>query len=134
MKETKKKKSAKKKKEPQSYKGCSDDEETVKSKYASRSEKRKFTKDPFNINKMYDSTEGSSTEKSKSPQENNEKSPPQTSQDDFARYTPIAALTSNTNDWIVKARVTKKYDRRNWNNARGRGYLMNIDLCDAFGS
>jgi len=30
--------------------------------------------------------------------------------------------------------VTKKYDKRTWNNARGKGYLMNIDLIDAFGS
>ena len=54
--------------------------------------------------------------------------------DDYTRYTPIKALTTLSNDWIIKARVTKKYDRRTWNNARGKGYLMNIDLIDAFGS
>lgn len=54
--------------------------------------------------------------------------------DDFTKYTPIAALTCNTNDWIIKARVTKKYERRTWSNARGKGYLMNVDLIDAFGS
>ena len=30
--------------------------------------------------------------------------------------------------------MTKKYDRRSWNNARGSGYLMNVDLIDAFGA
>ena len=35
---------------------------------------------------------------------------------------------------MIKARVSKKYDRRSWNNARGTGYLLNIDLIDAFGS
>ena len=54
--------------------------------------------------------------------------------DDYTKYTPIKALTSMTNDWMIKARITKKYDRRSWNNARGSGYLMNIDLIDAFGS
>jgi len=43
-------------------------------------------------------------------------------------------LSSNSQDWIIKARVTKKYDKRTWNNARGKGYLMNVDLIDAFGS
>ena len=55
-------------------------------------------------------------------------------QDDFSKYTPIAALTTNSQDWIIKARVTKKYDKRTWSNAKGKGYLMNIDLIDAFGS
>lgn len=54
--------------------------------------------------------------------------------DDYTKFTPIKALTTFVNDWIIKARVTKKYERRTWNNARGKGYLMNIDLIDAFGS
>jgi replication factor A1 len=54
--------------------------------------------------------------------------------EDSHSYTPIAALTTNSQDWIIKARVTKKYDKRTWNNARGKGYLMNIDLIDAYGS
>ena len=98
---------------------------------------------PFSLTKqvLYDSTEASSTEKSKSPEQNDfkptgaDESPPEVpNADDFARYTPIAALSCNSSDWIIKARVTKKYDRRTWNNARGKGYLMNIELCDAFGS
>lgn len=54
--------------------------------------------------------------------------------EDYTRYTPIKALCTNSNDWIIKARITKKYDRRCWNNARGKGYLMNIDIIDAFGT
>lgn len=33
-----------------------------------------------------------------------------------ALYTPIAALTSNNQDWIIKVRVSKKYERKSWNN------------------
>jgi len=50
--------------------------------------------------------------------------------DELMNYTPIAALTSNTNDWIIKARISRKYDRKSWSNARGTGYLMNIELVD----
>ena len=37
-------------------------------------------------------------------------------------------------DWKIKARVTKKYEKRHWSNAKSKGYLMNIDLIDIFGS
>ena len=50
------------------------------------------------------------------------------------QYTPIAALSCNTHDWIIKARVTKKYDRKSWSNSRGNGYLLNVDLIDQFGT
>ena len=44
--------------------------------------------------------------------------------------TPIKALTNNTLDWVIKCRVTKKYERKTWNNARGSGYLLSLDLID----
>lgn len=53
---------------------------------------------------------------------------------DAHNYTPIKALTTNNNDWRIKARVTKKYDRKTWNNSRGTGHLFNIDLIDVHGS
>lgn len=28
----------------------------------------------------------------------------------------------------------KKYDKKEWDNERGKGLLMNVDLMDAFGS
>jgi ssDNA-binding replication factor A large subunit len=50
------------------------------------------------------------------------------------QYTPIAALSNNTLDWIIKARVTKKYEKKTWSNPRGTGYLLNVDLIDQFGT
>jgi hypothetical protein len=50
--------------------------------------------------------------------------------EDDARFTPISALTCHSTDWIIKARISKKYPRRNWQNQRGVGYLMSIDLID----
>lgn len=44
--------------------------------------------------------------------------------------TPIKVLTNNTLDWVIKARITKKYERKTWSNQRGQGYLLNIDLID----
>ena len=92
---------------------------------------------PFSV-KFGASNGDQETTASASPnKEDPEKSPKQNGQfvpDDYTKYTPIKALTVNTNDWIIKARVTKKYDRKTWNNARGKGYLMNLDLIDAFGS
>ena len=48
-------------------------------------------------------------------------------------YTPIAALSTMNNDWIIKARVTKKGQPRHWKNFRGEGDLLNIELKDEFG-
>lgn len=53
---------------------------------------------------------------------------------DYHNYTPIKALTINSTDWRIKARVTKKYEKKTWKNERSQGYLMNVDLIDAFGS
>jgi ssDNA-binding replication factor A large subunit len=77
---------------------------------------------PFQVQKPDDDMEGSSL-KLGTGQEG-----------DHSKYTPIKALCTNMMDWIIKARVTKKYERKSWTNARGKGYLMNIDLCDAYGS
>ena len=45
---------------------------------------------------------------------------------------PEARVTSNP-DWKIKVRVTKKGDVKHWRNARGEGYLLNVDLIDAYG-
>lgn len=37
-------------------------------------------------------------------------------------------------DWIVKARVSKKYPVKEWNNARGSGKLLNFELIDRYGT
>ena len=45
-------------------------------------------------------------------------------------YVPVNCLNTYVQDWAIKVKVTKKYDLREWNNARGRGTLLNIDLMD----
>jgi replication factor A1 len=56
--------------------------------------------------------------------------------DQFAEeaYTPIKALSTFNYDWRIKARVTKKGERRSWKNQRTEGYLMNIELMDKHGT
>jgi len=49
---------------------------------------------------------------------------------DFNR---ISDLTTNTETWVIKARVTKKSDPFYWSNAKGKGQIMNIELIDKFG-
>jgi len=48
-------------------------------------------------------------------------------------YTPIKALSTFNTDWTIKARVTKKCDIKEWNNARGSGKLFNANLMDIMG-
>ena len=47
---------------------------------------------------------------------------------------PIKALNQFSVDWVIKARVVKKSEIKNWKNARGEGQLINIDLLDRGGS
>lgn len=49
-------------------------------------------------------------------------------------YTPIRILNQFQTDWKIRARVTKKGDKRNWKNDRGQGTLLNIDLVDKEGT
>lgn len=45
-------------------------------------------------------------------------------------FMPIKALNQFSSDWVIKARVLKKTDLRQWKNARGEGWLFNMDLVD----
>jgi len=47
---------------------------------------------------------------------------------------PVKALNQFSSDWRIKVRVTKKYDIKKWNNARGTGELFTVDLVDADGT
>lgn len=47
--------------------------------------------------------------------------------------TPIRSLTSFVPDWKIKARISSKGEIKHWNNDRGSGYLMNINLIDSHG-
>ena len=51
-----------------------------------------------------------------------------------SKYTPIQALVANFRDWTIRARIAKKYPRKCWDNARGRGYLLSFELIDSYGS
>jgi ssDNA-binding replication factor A large subunit len=37
-------------------------------------------------------------------------------------------------DWKIKARVTKKHQKKAWKNSRGAGSLLNIELIDNAGT
>ena len=39
----------------------------------------------------------------------------------------------NSRDWTIRARVSKKYPIKSWNNARGKGHLLNFELIDSYG-
>lgn len=49
-------------------------------------------------------------------------------------YTPMRCLNQFSTDWKIRARITKKGDLREWKNAKGEGFLMNIDLIDKEGT
>lgn len=49
-------------------------------------------------------------------------------------YTPIKALSPMNSDWIIKARVSKKFPVKQWSNQRGEGKLLNFELVDKYGT
>ena len=49
-------------------------------------------------------------------------------------YTPIKVLNQFSTDWKLRARVTKKDEPRQWRNAKGEGYLMNVEIIDKDGT
>lgn len=55
-------------------------------------------------------------------------------EDADSEFTPIAALNTMSQDWKIKARVTKKGQPRHWKNFNGEGDLLNIELMDEFGT
>jgi len=46
---------------------------------------------------------------------------------------PVFALNTFLSDWIIKVRVTRKYELRSWNNHKGSGEVLSLDLIDAQG-
>ena len=58
-----------------------------------------------------------------------EKKRPSLANDD-AGFMPVSCLNTFTQDWVIKVKVVKKYELKHWNNARGTGTLLNIDLMD----
>ena len=49
-------------------------------------------------------------------------------------YTPIKALSTFIYDWRIKARLTKKGQRKSYKNARTEGYFMHVELMDSHGT
>jgi ssDNA-binding replication factor A large subunit len=49
-------------------------------------------------------------------------------------YTPIKALNTYSFDWKIKVRVIKKFDKREWKNARASGSILNVHLVDSEGT
>ena len=47
---------------------------------------------------------------------------------------PVKALNQFSADWRIKVRVTKKYDIKKWNNAKGTGELFTVDMIDVDGT
>lgn len=62
-----------------------------------------------------------------------EEQEPEIQEEDDA-YTPIKSLSPLNSDWIIKARVSKKCPVKEWNNNRGSGKLLNIELIDRHGT
>mgnify|MGYP001794358039 CR=1 FL=1 len=50
-----------------------------------------------------------------------------------SNYTPIKSLNTFLFDWRIKARITKKYPKKDWKNANKNGTLLNIELIDFSG-
>lgn len=54
---------------------------------------------------------------------------------DAGSFTQVKDLSPSTSsDWVIKVRVVKKHEKREWQNERGSGMLMNVDLKDACGT
>ena len=53
---------------------------------------------------------------------------------DASMYTPIRLLNTFMFDWKIKARVSKKQPIKDYNNAKGPGKLLNIELIDVDGT
>jgi replication factor A1 len=51
-----------------------------------------------------------------------------------AHYTPIKTLNTYSMDWKIKARITKKHQKKPWKNAKSAGSLLNLELIDSYGT
>lgn len=49
-------------------------------------------------------------------------------------YLPLKLLTLSTYEWKIKARVLRKYEKKEWDNEKGKGKLLNIELVDKNGT
>lgn len=61
-----------------------------------------------------------------------QKKPAYSSNKENCEMTCVKTLTSNTKDFTIKARVTRKTDMKEWKNERGAGKLFSINIIDTF--
>ena len=47
---------------------------------------------------------------------------------------PISSITPFISNWLIRVRVTKKTDIKQWHNEKGEGKLFNCNFIDSFGS
>jgi replication factor A1 len=47
-------------------------------------------------------------------------------------FTSAKTLTSSSKDFVIKARITKKSDMKEWKNERGTGKLFSVNIIDSF--
>ena len=47
-------------------------------------------------------------------------------------YMPLSFMSTFTNDWVIKCKVTKKYQLKPYQNQNGSGNILKIELCDIF--
>ena len=47
---------------------------------------------------------------------------------------PISVLHPYRENWSIKSRVTRKSEKKQWQNARGSGQVFNVDLIDKYGT
>lgn len=53
---------------------------------------------------------------------------------DELHYMPIRALNTFSTEWRIKARLTKKHQKKQWKNAKTAGVLLNVELMDQAGT
>lgn len=49
-------------------------------------------------------------------------------------YTPLKALNLYSTDWVIRVRLTKKYDVKTFKNSRGEGRVLSLELLDEEGT
>ena len=63
-------------------------------------------------------------------------SPPVNKSGDYLddSYMPVKLLNTYSKDFCIKVRICKKADMRTYKNARGEGFILNMDLIDREGT
>lgn len=58
---------------------------------------------------------------------------PKSLDSDTDQYMPIFGLNNFVFDWLIKVRVTRKYDLREWKNSMNSGQVLKVEMMDARG-